>query len=267
MSLGVIGTGRIGSMLATALAVAAPNAALTVYNRTWDKAETLANAFPETIRAVRTLDEAIDRADQIFLCLRPNDLRTVMHEIGNSLRKDQWVISTCSSISLCELETFCNSLVCKLIPSVTQRANAGVALVMFSERWRAHDRSAFVDTLSCIGRIHTIAEEDVRIYSDLTSCAPAFFSHLAFLFQKAACQKGVDMATAQMLIAHMMEGLGALVASEIYNFTTVIERVAVPGGVTEAGLTELMKMDESLFDRVLDATARRQREILDGGQH
>lgn len=267
MNLGVIGTGRIGSMLATALAVAAPNAAITVYNRSWDKAESLADTFPKTIQATRTLEDVVTRADHIFLCLRPNDLRNVMHAIGGMLRKDQWVISTCSSISLYELETFCDSLVCKLIPSVTQRANAGVALVMFSERWREHQRNAFVDTLSCIGRIHTIAEEDVRIYSDLTSCAPAFFSHLALSFQKAAHQKGVDMATAQMLIAHMMEGLGTLVASDIYDFTTVIERVAVPGGVTEAGLKELTKMDESLFDRVLDATARRQREILDGGQH
>ena len=264
MRLGIIGTGQIGGMLATAFAkTKLPQ--LMIINRTSNKAEILAQAFPEQIQVADSMESIIVHSDYLFLCLKSPDTRNWLAKWGGFLDDKKHLIITSSQIALAELEAQTSAQVAKVIPSITQASLSGYILYSLGPRTDAMTVATLLLLLSRIGIPLAIAENDARIYADLTSCGPAFFATIIQQMAAAAKQKGVPQLTAESLIVEMMAGLVKLIKDNGYRLQDVIQKVSVPGGVTEAGVIILNQATPAMFTELFDATARRHREL--GSKH
>lgn len=263
--IGIIGTGHMGSMFATAFIKAGYQGSILIHNRTQDKAVRLKKAHPHQIIVCTRPEDVVDQADYVFLCVKAEDADCVMTKLRDHLRFDQVFLSVISSISIIDMESIVPCKVVKLIPSITQMAQAGVLLVMFGSRLNADDQDQLIRRLSLIGTPHPIDEKDVRIFSDLTSCGPAFLAHWLKQMAEAAAKKGLDLRTAELLLTQMMDGTAKLVVDSRLSLSEIIQFVAAPGGVTRAGLDVLQETQPALFDRLFTATAVRQQQIVQGG--
>ncbi len=264
MRLGIIGTGQIGGMLATAFAkTKLPQ--LMIINRTSNKAEILAQAFPEQIQVTESMESIIAHSDYLFLCLKSPDTRNWLAKWSGLLDDKKHLIITSSQIALSELEAQTSAQVAKVIPSITQASLSGYILYSLGQRTDAMTAATLLALLSRIGIPLAINENDARIYADLTSCGPAFFSTIIQQMAAAAQQKGVPRLTAESLIVEMMAGLAKLIKDHGYRLQDVIQKVSVPGGVTEAGVIILDQATPAMFIELFDATARRHHEL--GSNH
>ena len=260
MRLGIIGTGQIGGMLASAYA-GTNLYHLTTINRTRSKADAIREKYPEQVSVATTTEAVIEYADVLFLCLKSADTRTWLANWGQLLDENQILISTSSQVALSELESQSLALAAKVIPSVTQTALTGYILYTTGQRFDESTRDTLHQLLARIGNPLAIAENETRIYADLTSCGPAFFAFIVQLMATAAEHKGVPAVTAESILVETMDGLIRLLKEKEYSLQEVIQKISVPGGVTEAGIDLLRTDAPLLFTDLFDATARRHRDI------
>ncbi len=257
MRIGIIGTGHMGGMLATAFCEAG-SPTVNIYNRNHSKAQRIQAVFPTSIHVCVNEQHVVSQSDVTFLCTKFTDIPSIAESIRPILHPSHYVISINSHVTLQELETILPCKIAKVIPSITQTALSGILLFMGGSRLDQEDEVELLELLSQIGVPHPIAETKTRVYSDLTSCGPAFIANWLLQFAHAAEVHGVKEEEAEHLLAAMVEGLGRLVTKKEMTLQEIVSRVSVPGGVTEAGLHVLQGADQHLLLRVLDATQAKQ---------
>jgi pyrroline-5-carboxylate reductase len=95
-------------------------------------------------------------------------------------------------------------------------------------------------------------EQKFQAAGVLTGAGPAFVFRFIDALAKAGEAVGLSPDQAERLAVKMVEGAGALAASEKENPATLARQVASPGGTTRAGL-DILDADEAL-DRLVRQT-------------
>lgn len=237
MRIGIIGTGSIGGMLAKAWA-AAGQAEVFAYNRTPEKARELAGQAPR-LHVAASAEDVARFADLIVVCTKAEDGRSLFRQIGDLVAPSQVLATTISTIAITDLESWTRARVAKIIPSITQSLRSGVLLVSYGSRFDGGEQERFESVLAQVATPFAVAESQLRVCSDLTSCGPAFFAAILNTWAEAAANTGeVSRAEAEYLITNTFTSTATLFQSGL-TAADVLRKVTVPGGVTEAGLEVL----------------------------
>lgn len=245
MRIGVIGTGNMGGMLARAFAKKR-DFHVYAYNRTLAKLATLAQEVPE-IAVCDSAEEVIRSTDVVFLCTKSSDGRALVTRFCHLFRPTQLLVTTISGVPLAEWVQHTHGPVVKLIPSLTQRVNAGLVLTTYGHRCTAEHVAAIDHLFAGIAAQLRIDETQVRTSSDITSCGPAFMSYLFMRWATAASTVGtINVSQAENMLRETVIGLAALLQSGM-RFEDVVAQIAVPGGVTEVGLQAMHEGAYRLF--------------------
>ncbi|MED1205065.1 late competence protein ComER [Heyndrickxia acidicola] len=265
MKIGLIGTGNMGGILAEAIAdgqgIYPSN--LYVTNRTLSKAEELKRKIPQ-IHVCQTASEVITNTDLIFLCMKPLDLFPILNDNQALFTDDKCVVSITSPISVEQLETIAGCSCVRAIPSITNRALAGVSLVTYGKSCTDEWRKKVDELLSTFSSPVEIDNSITRVASDIVSCGPAFFSYLTQRFIEAAVSNtGIDHDTATILSANMLIGLGELLRKEFYTLPALQQKVCVKGGITGEGIKVMEQELGDVFDHLFEATHEKFREDLE----
>ncbi|MGJ7921441.1 late competence protein ComER [Neobacillus sp. LXY-4] len=256
MKTGVIGIGNMGRILTEALLEekAISPSSLTIMNRTKKKALELKNIYSD-ISVVDTAKDLSICSDLIFLCLKPLDIYWVIQEISPHLTKDKCIVSITSPISVNQLESIVPCSVVRAIPSITNRAKAGVSLLTFGSNCSVKWKTTMERLFRKISVPIEIEDNVTRVASDIVSCGPAFFSYLTQRFILAAVRKtDIDQETAVTLASEMLIGLGELLKKGHFTLPTLQEKVCVKGGITGEGIKVLEEELGDVFEHVFAAT-------------
>ncbi|MFC3767783.1 late competence protein ComER [Paenibacillus sp. GCM10012303] len=256
MKVGFIGTGSMGTVLIESFirSGAIRPSAVVAANRSHEKAVRLATRYPG-LTAAGSNGEVAAACDLVFLCVRPLSFKSVIDEIKPYITADQIVISITSPVLLKHLESALPCKVAKVIPSITNEVQSGAALCIYGERMNGEDRTSLERLLSPISKPIRVAESYTRVTSDISSCGPAFLAYFVQKLIDAAVQvAGMPREEATRLASETLLGTGKLLNEGGYTPESLRQRVAVPGGIIEAGL-ELMERElETTFVRLLQAT-------------
>lgn len=258
MHIGFIGTGSMGGMLLEAFiesGAIAPNQ-IIASNRSPQKLTVLMQKHSGLHTGTNI--HVAQKADIIFLCVKPLEYRTVLDEIGAYLTPQKLVLSITSSIGVKRLEAYIPAKIARIIPSITNTAHSGASLITFGSRLTPADRMTLLKLITAISTPIEIEEEHTRISSDITSCGPAFFS---FLMQRyidcAVDETGISEEQATEMMTAMIIGMGRLLEDGRYSLPSLQAKVCVPGGVTGIGLNVLDKETKNTFNHLVQATQRK----------
>ncbi|GAA0353964.1 late competence protein ComER [Bacillus horti] len=259
MQIGFIGTGSMGTILIEAFIQARVLAPSHIHaaNRTFSKVKELAqiytglHAYPTNIRVAQ-------RADVIFLCVKPLEFKQVVDEIAPFIHDRQLIVSITSPIQIEELEQALEAKIAKIIPSITNSVGKGASLIIAGSRCTEEDKQYLQELMSGISRPVWIEEHWTRVSSDIASCGPAFLSFmLQEMIEGAVRKTGISREQATTLTTNMIVGLGELFKQGKFTLQSLQERVCVPGGVTGAGLGVLEKELSGVFDKLFQETHRK----------
>ncbi|MDQ0269524.1 late competence protein ComER [Cytobacillus purgationiresistens] len=265
MKIGIIGTGNMGRILAEAMldSKAISPSSMTITNRTLEKAIEIKRNYSEVNVAVDAATTA-KNASLIFICVKPHDVYEVIKKITPYLSDEKCVVSITSPIGVKQLESVITCSSARVIPSITNRALAGVSLLSFGDKcdvnWVNHLKLLFENISIPI----QIEEDITRVASDIVSCGPAFFSYLTQRFINAAVSETeIDQETATKLASEMLIGMGELLRQGHYTLPTLQEKVCVKGGVTGEGIKVLEAEIGKMFEHLFQATHAKFNEDLE----
>ena len=128
-TVGIIGTGHIGSPLAKKLietAVVGPRE-LCAANRSPEKLNKLAGELG--ITPCKDNIGVAEASDIIFVCVRPAEAKAVIAEIKPALTPQKLIISTVSDVKLADLKAWSGIDCVRIIPSVTSEYGRGVMVI------------------------------------------------------------------------------------------------------------------------------------------
>jgi competence protein ComER len=256
MEIGIIGTGNMGQILTEALleSHAVPPTSMTITNRTMEKALSIQKHFPG-IQVAECIEEVGSKADLIFICVKPHDVHHVAKKLHPYVTRNKCVISITSPINVRQLESVLPCSVARVIPSITNRALSGVALITYGENCNVTWKNRIFSLFECISTPIEIDEDITRVASDIVSCGPAFFSYLTQRFIDAAVSETqIDDETATILASEMLIGLGELLRKGYYTLPTLQKKVCVKGGITGEGIKILENELGRVFEHIFHAT-------------
>lgn len=273
MNIGIIGTGSMGRMLLEQFSASGMTDAAHLF---------AANRSPEKLRAVSGLctvcgsnREAAERAEILFLCVRPADLRTVLEEIAGSVPQTALTVSLNGSISFSLIERCLpGRRLAKAIPAVTAEINRSQTLICCNDRASADDRERLARLFSCMGSVMFLPEREMGMGAELVSCMPGFLAAICEEICRAARPHTAltDRQIADM-VTETLCATGELMRAKQMSFREVIDRVATKGGITAEGTAVIAEQfpaaAEEMFRRTLEKrriTAEHAERLFDGAE-
>lgn len=256
MKIGIIGTGNMGRILVEALidGNAILPSSMVITNRTKQKAIVLKDKY-NLLRVGENAAEVASQSDLVFICVKPHDVYKILDEINPQLNPKKCIISITSPINTSQIETKVACSVVRVIPSITNRALAGVSLLTYGENCSEDWKTLVANLFTKISIPVTIDENITRVASDIVSCGPAFFSYLLQRFILAAVNETeIDVDTATVMASEMIVGLGELLRQGHYTLPSLQEKVCVKGGITGEGIKILESELGDVFEHLFQAT-------------
>jgi competence protein ComER len=262
MYTGFIGTGSMGQILVEAFIRAnrlSPEQ-IIIHNRTRAKAEKLARDYPG-MRIASNNEQLVRETERFFICVKPKEFPAVLSEIRPFVNPDQLTISITSPVLLEDLEQWLPCKVAKIIPSIANKALSGTVLYIPGSRLTAKEEDQLKTWLGGIGTPLKVAEDHTRIASDLASCGPAFLAKILEEMATAASRyAGISLDTSTSIVVPLALSLSKLLTEDPFTLSTLIERVAVPGGITSEGLKILEHDLPRTFQNLFAMTHQKYRD-------
>ena len=239
-TIGVIGTGAMGSAVARLVAMAQPEKALLLSNRTPEKAEKLAAEL--SARAVTNAELAKD-CDLIFLAVKPQMMPEVLKALAPVLaaRTDRFVLVTMAAgLTTDTIQELSGGAypVIRMMPNTPIAVGAGI--VTYCGNGAAEEElSAFAALLQDAGTLDRIDEHLIDAASALAGCGPAFVDLFLEALADGAVACGLPREKALLYAAQTVEGAAKTARISGEHPGSLKDVVCSPAGSTIQGVRAL----------------------------
>ncbi|WP_341279712.1 pyrroline-5-carboxylate reductase dimerization domain-containing protein [Paenibacillus sp. FSL H8-0537] len=254
MNIGIIGYGNIGRLLCESFlerGLLKPEH-LIIHTRSPKKLEII-NKYP-SIQITHTPEELAQRADLLFLCVKPLEIGAVMAQISDHLHGTH-LVSTAASIEIRDLEAYYDAKITKIIPTLTSQVKVGMTLVCHNQHVKEVDIAALYKLLQALGDIKRIEEDDFEAAADLTSCAPGLIASMFDEFVASGVRHSrLTREEAEEMVITTLYGTVKLLYEQKMRFDELVTKVATKGGITQEGVNVLRSGLPAVFDEVFERT-------------
>ena len=238
-TIGIIGLGNMGSVIATIAAKQETNT-LLLANRTAEKAKKLAVTLDATAVSNR---EVFERADIIFIGVKPHQIQELLEENKNILERRESIllISMAAGVTLEQLElmTDTHHRWIRMMPNTPLQVAEGVISFSLGKKATLQDKEVFLQLLQSGGIVVELPESQIDAATALAGCGPAF----VYIFIEALAEAGVSMGlsreVALQLATQTVKGSASMVGETKEHPAILKEKVCSPGGSTIAGVISL----------------------------
>lgn len=255
MRVGIIGYGSMGKMLLWKFSTAGNigKDSLFASNRTIEKLEEA-----KEIAQIVTNTDLASKADIVFVCVRPADLKAVLSEIKDSINPDALLVSLNGSVSFESIKRVIDCRTAKVIPSLTAEIGRSQTLVCFNDK--VTDKDTLKNLLSCIGDVIELPENEMGIGSELVSCMPGFIASIFDVICKSAeGHTSIPKDQIVKMVLSTMSATGDLMLQKEMSFEDVVTRVATKGGITEEGTKVVYEGFPETADLLFEKTLEKRR--------
>ena len=257
-NIALVGCGNMGTILAEILG---PRHRLHLHDRKWEPTEELAKKIKG--KAFKDPVEAVEHADLIILAVKPQNLKGLIQQIGNHLKKDQIILSILAGTPLAILtHHFPQQIIVRSMPNLAMRYGMGVIGMAGCPSLSPQLKNELTRIMDPLGRVAWIKESQMDALTSLTGSGPAFFFALVEAMNDAGVAMGFQTTESKDLILQMLKGCIALLENTGADPSELIRQITSPNGTTAAGLKVMEK--ENIRSGMIEtflAARRRAHEI------
>jgi pyrroline-5-carboxylate reductase len=262
-----LGGGKMGEALVSGLMRSGGRTAdeLMVTARREERARELTELHG--VAATLSNPEAVDWADVIVLTVKPQDMESLLEQMGSSVREGQLVISFAAGIRT----SFIERRVADGVPVVRVMSNVPVlvdeAMSVIAPGSHAEDKHLAVAEylLGSVGRVIRLPEVHLDAVTATSGSGPAYFFLLAEAMIDACILLGLSRDVATELIVQTMLGSAKMLRDTGKHPVVLREMVTSPGGTTIAAIRRLEEAGvRAAFLNAIDAARHRSAELAMG---
>jgi len=264
MRIAILGTGKIGESLLAGL-------------RSSDWADIIASSRREEralelrerhgVESTTSNVEAITGADVVVLAVKPQDIETLLGEIGHLLTPQQTVLSVAAAITTARIERHLGDQVpvVRSMPNTPSTVHEGIAgMCAGRHAGREHlDRAGTV--LRAVGAVVEVPEEQMDAITAVSGSGPAYYALLAEAMIEAGILLGLSREISTKLVVQTMLGTAKMLRDEGLHPVELREMVTSPGGTTTRAIRELEQAGvRAAFLNAINAAMERSKELARG---
>ena len=239
--IGFIGTGNMGSALASAAARGLPGEEIMLANRTAAKAEQLAQKL-----GCRSADDCsvAASAKYIVLAVKPQMMAAMLGDVAPVLkvRDDRFVLVTIAAgLTMSRIQEMVGDEypIIRVMPNTPCAIGSGVILCCRNEKVSDKEYAEFKAIMAGAGTLIDLAENLIDAGSALSGCGPAFVYTFMEAMADAGVACGLTRADAQKLAAATVMGSADMAIHSGKHTAELRDNVCSPGGSTIAGVLSL----------------------------
>jgi len=259
-SLAVLGAGKMGTALLTAIAKST-NCTFTSIHATVKHTHRAAHVSEQLDLEVTTDNAAaVGEARVILLCVKPLYVQPVLEEIRSALREDALVISIASAVTTQAIESTLGRplAVVRAMPNTACRIGQGMTALCSGRFARAEHLGEAAALFNLMGRTAEVEESMMDAVTGLSASGPAFIYTILEALAEGGVRVGLPRDLATTLAAQATLGAAAMVLETGTHPAILKSEVTTPGGCTVDGLLELETGSiRATLIRAIDITTRK----------
>jgi pyrroline-5-carboxylate reductase len=232
----VIGAGVIGGAVVKSLLKSGYEGKITVAEIQPKKGMEL-----EQLGVTVTSDnrEAAREADVVFLCVKPNVLKTVLKEIRKAV-EGKLVVSTAAAVTV----GFCKRVVPKarfvrIMPNVAILVQESFTAYCCDDDVTKKDREKIKEVLDVMGRSMEVEEQYMDAVTAVSGSGPGYLSVIVEALTYAGLKVGLPRDLALISAAQAVLGTAKLVLETGQSAAQIRDSVTTPGGTTVEAIYEV----------------------------
>jgi|UniRef100_A0A7V3RDI9 pyrroline-5-carboxylate reductase len=231
MKIGIIGVGNIGSIIAEILLEKGHE--LFLVNRRIAKLK----KFEGKVKIFSKIEE-IPNVDVLFLCVKPQDAKSILTRIPESSEK-RIFISTVTGLKISEIRYYLSDDIVRIMPNIPISIGKGVVGLSYSQDFNEIRITDVRDLLSPFGTLVEIEEKYFAAVTALSGSGPAFIFVIIEALVDAGMKLGLSYDTSMQLVIETVKGSAELLQKEGKHPGEFRHLVTSPGGTTIEGIYSL----------------------------
>ena len=219
------------------------------------------------VQATLSNPEAVKWADTLVLTVKPQDMDSLLEQIGGEVSGSQLVITFAAGIRCATIE----SKLSPGIPVVRVMSNVPVlvdeAMSVISAGASAEDKHLAVaeELLGAVGAVARLPEKHQDAVTATSGSAPAYFALLTEAMIDACILLGLPRDVGTELIVQTMFGTAKMLRDTGKHPFEIREMVTSPGGTTIAAIRQLEQAGvRAAFLNAIEAARQRSAELAKG---
>lgn len=266
MILAVIGTGNMGQALVTGFlrkGVLKPSE-IRLYDIDENKAEAFARKTG--CELAETLNDAVDKAEYVLLCVKPQVFDQTVETFSHKLTSSTVVISVAAAVSVSRIQGHLrkNTPVIRVMPNTPALVGAGVSALCF-ENVPDKKKEFVVSMFKTCGMVIPCDEKTLDAIGSVSGTGPAYVMLFIEALADAAVKLGISRNVAYEVAAMTVYGSGKLVIETGLHPAVLKDQVCSPGGTTIEGVISLEKNGfRYAVEEAVEAAAQKKNKMIGG---
>ncbi len=258
----IFGAGVMGeTLLAGLLRAGRPAADLLVAERRTDHAAMLTERYGVLVDGNAAV---AGKADTAVLVVKPQDMQTLLEEIGPHLRTGVLVVSLAAGITTGYLEARlpAGTPVVRVMPNTPALVDEGMAAVSAGSHCDESHLAEAEALLRAVGKVVRVPEQQQDAVTALSGSGPAYLFYVVESMIEAGVHLGLPRSTAAELAVQTVYGAAKMLRETGEHPTVLRENVTSPAGTTAAAVRRLEEHKvRAAFLVALEAARDRSREL------
>jgi pyrroline-5-carboxylate reductase len=264
--LAIVGTGKIGeSLLAGLLSSGWTDVVVTA--RRQERVDELRERYG--VDATLENARAIAGAGVVVIAVKPQDMASLLGEIGPLVAADQTVLSVAAAVTTRQIEEHLaqDVPVVRAMPNAPSTVHEGIAGICAGAHAADEHLERAEEVLSHLGRVVRLPESALDAVTAVSGSGPAYFALLAEAMIEAGILLGLSREVSTQLVVQTMLGTAKLLRDEKMHPVDLREAVTSPGGTTIRAIRVLEQEGvRAAFLNAIQAAMERSQELAAGRQ-
>jgi len=266
--IAILGAGRIGESLISGLLSSGWRAASEVAatSRRAERVTELRERYG--VDATLSNHDAAAGAALVVIAVKPQDIESLLGEIGTLVLPEQTVLSIAAAITTSRIESRLSTgvPVVRAMPNTPSTVHEGIAGLCAGAHAGESNLDLAEEALSHLGAVVRVPEQALDAITAVSGSGPAYFALLAEAMIEAGILLGLSREISTQLVVQTMFGTAKQLRDEKMHPVELREMVTSPGGTTIAAIRELeMAGVRAAFLNAIQAAMVRARELAAEG--
>tara|TARA_Y100000768_G_C23942411_1_gene665777 strand:- start:283 stop:1098 length:816 start_codon:yes stop_codon:yes gene_type:complete len=262
MNIGIIGAGNMATSLIKGFLTNKKNKIICS-----DIDSKKLSVFGKTKRVKTTLAniEVVKSSEFIFLCVKPQIVGKILHEIKGDLAFSKVLVSIAAGVKTKYLETHLEktSKVIRTMPNLPCSVLKGVFAYKANKNCTSREIKKFIQIVETSGIPLALKKEnDFDTVTSISGSGPAFLAEYISAQLEYAKSSGISSVLAKTLIFETIIGTVKYLNTTAIPAKKFVELVSSPGGTTESGVGVLKnKKFAKIVFNCFDAASKKSKKI------
>ena len=202
-----------------------------------------------------------------MIAVKPQDIETLLGEIGTLIQPDQTVLSIAAAIPTAAIERHLGSgvPVVRAMPNTPAIVHEGIAGICAGSHAGEEHLSLAEEALRHLGGVVRVSEPYMDAVTAVSGSGPAYFALLAEAMIEAGILLGLSREISTQLVVQTMLGTAKQLRDLKMHPVELREMVTSPGGTTIAAIRELEQAGvRAAFLNAIQAAMERSKELARG---